>query len=537
MVRMTRRGFLASGTVGAAAAAGTTWAQAPVAEARPRADLDPRHPNVLVIMVDEMRAHQWFPDQARMDTLLPNIARIRRRATEFTEYYTAANMCTPSRGALLTGLYPHQTGCMLTNQSTLSPRFPTWGTMMRANGYRSSWYGKWHLGHTPDTTVGGLEPYGFDGGTYPSPNGAPNQGLHSDPGIVDQFRAWFSSSSAAGPWFTTVSLVNPHDVQWWPRWTRLLELQEKIPRVFAHAAPNYETPQALSANKPRLQSALREVAEIAFGVPPTLGAAGDRAFAGLLDLYLWLQQQVDRQIGRVLDELESAPEVAANTIVVFTADHGDYAGSHGLHGKGGGAYDEAIRVPLYIAAPGQTTPAQRSQLVSSVDLAPYLLTVASGGSRWRRDPQWAHIAGRGDIASILADPDAPGRPWIAHVTDEHAIEEGAVAFQHDAPAHVTAVRTQTEKVAMYAHWRPDTIEIDRHQEIEYEHYDLSTAHGRMEIDNLAHGSRPRTPLMDTLEKTVIPTETDAPLPAHLHAAQSEGLADYREKVHTVALFG
>jgi arylsulfatase A-like enzyme len=57
-----------------------------------------RRPNVLVIVVDEMRTPQWFPSQAALDTLLPNLARIRNRATSFENHYTAANMCVAARG-------------------------------------------------------------------------------------------------------------------------------------------------------------------------------------------------------------------------------------------------------------------------------------------------------------------------------------------------------------------------------------------------------------------------------------------------------
>ena len=116
--------------------------------------------------------------------------------------------------SMTTGLYSHQTGCLFTGEgpteSTLAPRFPTWGTMLRELGYRTWWWGKWHLGHAGDTTPDGLDAHGFAGGTYPSPNGAPNQGLQKDPSIVDQFTEWFDTNADSGPWCTTVSLVNPH---------------------------------------------------------------------------------------------------------------------------------------------------------------------------------------------------------------------------------------------------------------------------------------------------------------------------------------
>ena len=73
-----------------------------------------RRPNILVIIVDQMRSPQWFPDAKRLGELLPNLDRLRQRSVSFESHYSASNMCTPSRGVLTTGLYSHQTGCLYT---------------------------------------------------------------------------------------------------------------------------------------------------------------------------------------------------------------------------------------------------------------------------------------------------------------------------------------------------------------------------------------------------------------------------------------
>ena len=67
-----------------------------------------------------------------------------------------------------------------------------------------------------------------------------------------------------------------------------------------------------------------------------------------LDLYVKLQLRVDRHVASVLASLARHPKLIENTVVVFTSDHGEYGGSHGLRGKGAGVYDEAIRVPLIV---------------------------------------------------------------------------------------------------------------------------------------------------------------------------------------------
>ncbi|MFE3259873.1 sulfatase-like hydrolase/transferase [Nocardia sp. NPDC059091] len=530
-----RRGFLtgAAASVTAAVAA-TATGPAP----RARADVDPGKPNILVVIVDEMRAPAWFPDQQTLDQLLPNLARIRHGSVSFEQHYTAANDCTASRGALVTGLYSHQTGCMVVSESTLSPRFPTWGSMLREQGYETTWWGKWHLGHYPDRTPGALDAYGFGGGTYPSPNGAPGQGLQADPKIVDDFVDWFEHDSGGSPWCTTVSLVNPHDIQYWPRWTRRDQANLDLPRWMDQLPGNFESLEQLSA-KPRLQMALVQASVVAFGLAPYGTPEATQAWIDMRNLYLWLQQQVDGQIGRVLDTLYSRPDVAANTVIVFTSDHGDYAGSHGLHGKGGGAYDEAIRVPLYVHDPrGYLSPTDstsaRTQLTSSVDLAPLLLTIATGGADWRAGDRYEHLRGRLDLAALCRNASAAGRPWIAHTTDESTIEEAAILFDHNAPGHVAMVRTADAKFASYSKWLDGRIQIDTSAEQEFELYDYSTENGRLEIDNQAASGNPLRDTMAQLLAQAIDTEIQQPLPGYLKDAQEQGIDDYVQSNRSIA---
>ncbi|GAB2563092.1 sulfatase-like hydrolase/transferase [Nocardia heshunensis] len=530
-----RRGFITGAAASVTAAVATT-ATGPAARAR--ADVNPDQPNILVVIVDEMRAPVWFPDQQTLDQLLPNLARIRRGSVSFDQHYTAANDCTASRGALVTGLYSHQTGCMVVSESTLSPRFPTWGSMLREHGYETTWWGKWHLGHYPDRTPGALDAYGFGGGTYPSPNGAPGQGLQADPKIVDDFVDWFDHDSGGSPWCTTVSLVNPHDIQYWPRWTRRDQANFDIPKWMDQLPGNFESLQQLST-KPRLQTALVQVSTVAFGLVPNGTPEATQAWIDMRNLYLWLQQQVDTQIGRVLDTLYSRPDVAANTVIVFTSDHGDYAGSHGLHGKGGGAYDEAVRVPLYVHDPrGYLSPTDststRSQLTSSVDLAPLLLSIATGNSDWRGQDRYQHLQGRLDLTALCRNASAAGRPWIAHTTDESTIEEAAILFDHNAPGHVTMVRTADAKFASYSKWVDGRIQIDASAEQEFELYDYSTDSGRLELDNQAATGNPLRATMEPLLAQAIDTEIQQPLPAYLKDAQEQGIDDYLQSQRSIA---
>jgi len=534
-------GVLAVGAAGARLATGDASAgsglvptvpAATAAPARVASASAPEQPNILVILVDQLREPRWFGAAGAVRRWLPNISSLRRDGVSFAHHYTAANDCTPSRSALVTGLYTHQTGCLITGGSTLDPGFPTWGGMLREHDYATNWFGKWHLTRGDNQWrpgSDGLEAYGFGGGTFPSPDGGPGQGWHTDPKIASQFEGWFAAQGREEPWCTTVSFVNPHDIAWWYGWSNRVPAEAYAPPVFGALPPNYETPDSMAAQgKPSLQRSLQDTAAFSFGAVPFDGPGTVAAWMPLLDLYLKLQRSVDFHIGQVLATLNSRPEVAANTVVVFTSDHGEYGASHGMRGKGAAAYDEAIGVPLVVRDPrGQLTRATnlvRDQLSSSVDLAPLLLTIASGSNDWRRDSQYSHLANRLDLAGILADPAAPGRPYVLHATDETVTEFALEPYAADAPLHVTAIRNAQGKYATYSNWAPGGNEIQTDGQ-QRELYDYTTAAGRLEVENVAQDSDQQQS-MDAQLNGAIADELREPLPARLDLAYQRGWADF-----------
>jgi len=498
----------------------------------------PGTPNILVIMVDQLRSPQWLgakPSEPGEPDLPPNVQRLRSGAVSFERHYTASNDCTPSRAALLTGLYTHQTGCLITGGSTLDPEFPTWGSMLREHGYHTRWYGKWHLTHgdnnwTPETGVPELERYGFAGGTYPSPDGGPGQGWRVDPGIAGQFEQWYSTVDESEPWCTTVSFVDPHDIAWWYSWTNRVPAETYALGVANQLPPNFETPELLLArNKPRLQRSLQETAAASFGPVPFTGPEVKDAWLGMLDLYVKLQLEVDGHIGRVLDALESRPQIAKNTVIVFTSDHGEYLGSHGLRGKGAGAYEEAIRVPLIVKDPRAALTSApelaRTQLTSSVDVAPLLLSIAGGSGDWRRERRYSHLADRLDLAAILADPSAPGRPYVVHATDEVVTEYAIEPYAANAPLHVVALRTAEAKYATYSNWPGEEITpLSEGQEREL--YDYGTHSGRLELHNGAGEGSALEETLQALMARAFADELRRPLPQRLLAAHGRGFDNY-----------
>jgi arylsulfatase A-like enzyme len=300
-------------------------------------------------------------------------------------------VCTASRATLLTGLYAPQTAvyddARTKGLPDLLPAFPTWAAALATlnPAYRGNiwWFGKWHL--APCTNYAPLQPYGFNTRTYPggpssnpSPDGFPNertdggvfQGVEfaNDAMIAGDFIGWLqgqppTTGQPSSPWCATVSLINPHDITQAPAWLQTDPFPPPgacggvyfPPPTFgppAGPAPLYSAlPSPWNQenlqegpNKPAVQYQFQTESFTNLGRPDWLT---------FLNQYYWLQKYVDQQIGLILTAL-SHSRYASNTVVIFTSDHGEYGGSHGLHNKGFAAYDEVTRVPFYVKFPGQS---------------------------------------------------------------------------------------------------------------------------------------------------------------------------------------
>ena len=219
-------------------------------------------PNILFILVDELRFPKWaFPDgvsdaDGLFRRLMPNFYRhIWTKGVKFYNYYTAANACTPARGTIISGLYSQQSWLMTTiiappdpspillKQPVLNPAYPTYGKLLQKAGYQTPYRGKWHVS-IPQASTGGLDSYGFDygtsnTGTYPDPTGANLQGTYGDESLgflndADTTAAATKFLESIGPnsspWCLTVSFVNPHDREFFPAGTEFLTVYELFQR-------------------------------------------------------------------------------------------------------------------------------------------------------------------------------------------------------------------------------------------------------------------------------------------------------------------
>jgi arylsulfatase A-like enzyme len=356
---------------------------------------------------------------------------------ELTNYWTHSSPCSPSRASIVTGRYLPAHGVVdnviLPWHTELDPAIPTIGRILAEGaGYRSSYIGKWHLSFGPHPK---MEAYGYADWSGDDRHfmGWAGTGVHFDPIIADNAAHWLRANSAAGPWFLTVALVNPHDVMWFPidqpaYQARNVEAVE-VARGFLSAArwkdsdplPAYERgyPEVfdeLPANfaddlstKPAAHLAWSDSQQ--HGVWGYIDPVDTSSWLRQLDYYAELHRLADESLGTVLSALAESP-AGDETAVIFTSDHGDMCGSHGLRSKGPFVYSEIMNVPCYLKVPGVTSPGTVSgALASHVDLAPTICGLAG------IDP--ATVAGLAgvDLSPVLVDPAASVRDHVLFAMD------------------------------------------------------------------------------------------------------------------------
>jgi arylsulfatase A-like enzyme len=214
-------------------------------------------PNILVIVVDELRYPRVFPQGISdaggfLSQFMPNTySLVWQKGVKFAGHYTAACACTPARGTLVTGLYAQQSWLLITildtpttkvsPQPVLRPIYPTYGRLLQQAGFQTPYIGKWHLS-IPSQNGRGLDAYGFDYRLYPDPTGSnlqgtigdadplygnigdgTNTGYLNDANIATQAAGWLQQRKPSDqPWCLTVDFINPHDKEFFPAGTEFL---------------------------------------------------------------------------------------------------------------------------------------------------------------------------------------------------------------------------------------------------------------------------------------------------------------------------
>lgn len=363
---------------------------------RPNATLasDAVRPNIVLIFADD----QGYGDVGcfgASDLKTPNMDRLAREGTRFTNFYVAQPVCTASRAALLSGCYSNRVGMAgaLNHTSTvgINPQETLLSEMCKTQGYATAIYGKWHLGHEPPflPTRQGFDE--FFGIPYSNDNGPLHPVIRDIPAL---------------PLYENETVVerDPDQSQFTRRLTeRAVNFIEK----------NRERPFFLYL--PHIMPHVPIFASEKFRGTSRRGLFGD------------VIQELDWSVGQILDTLETQG-LSEKTLVIYTSDNGPFL-SYGEHaGSAGGlregkltTFEGGVREPCLVRWPGKV-PAGRvcDEIVSTMD---FCVTIAGFVGAELPKIKLDGI----DVAPLLfGRPGAKGRDvfWYYSGDELHAVRQG-----------------------------------------------------------------------------------------------------------------
>jgi arylsulfatase A-like enzyme len=395
----------------------------------PRARLNPKtgkRYNVLFVFSDQERDWSLYPD-GFIDKHTPARAWLRDNGTRFTRFNTPSPICSTARGMVYSGVHSQNNGVWdnvpILYASPLSRDVPTLGTMFQDAGYITGYAGKWHLSRmseSPDEAEAQeinatIKSYGFMETDNRQEVDGPITGWKYDERTVAQSLGFVKRRATdEAPWFLAVNLLNPHDIMYYTAndamtASRVSEFPDKSAR------PPIEDPlykedlgYELTQNYGPTTFGTRPNAVVEYGkaFSESMGHMpyDDLAAGREMQNYYWnCTRDSDRHLKTLLDGLRASGALE-DTIIVFTSDHGELLGTHGLRGKGTGAYRESSHVPALIVHPAGNKGGTNDAILGHTDWAPTLLALA-GVNPDDLFAQLPMLVGR-DFSSLVFDPAA-----------------------------------------------------------------------------------------------------------------------------------
>ena len=351
----TRRQFLTT----AAAAAAPTFLTG---------QANDRPLNVLSIVCDQMRG-DCMSFLGHPNARTPNLDRLASQGVVFDRAFVNNPVCVPSRKSCFSGLFPHQHGSLTNRTKT----FLDWDDSLLGHfdkaGYRCGWSGKNHtynskaLENLDFQSIRSREPFRAYNGTVPPHWHGDVYWPEDDcyPAVNTRAALEFldGSKGSSDPFFLHVSYFDPH-----PPYMAPAEFSSR------YAARDMRLPDSPAAAE--MDERLAEFRH-AFGMDRVPEAD---FLETMRYYYAQIEWGVDKQVGLLMQALEERG-MAENTVVVFTSDHGDFMGSHGLVRKGMFLYDALLHVPMIWRVPGGAKGARTSAFAQHTDLFPTLADVAN----------------------------------------------------------------------------------------------------------------------------------------------------------------
>jgi arylsulfatase A len=401
-----------------------------------------RKPNFIVIFCDDLGYGDVGPNGGRIRT--PNLDRMAREGVVLTDFYAAANVCTPSRAGLLTGRYPIRSGLamgvIMQNDQRGLPRSEVTIAQALKPDYATALIGKWHLGH--------IEPY------WPPTN----YGFDLFMGLPyshDMKPLALYEAQAPGVELTKEDVDFP-------------QLQQRFAeRALRFIEQNKDRPffLDLALSAPHLPSHTH---------PPFQGQSGHGTYGDVV-------MEVDSIVGRVIDKVKELG-LDRDTLVILTSDNGPwFEGSAGplRDRKNGAGWDGGYRVPFIARQPG-TLPAGRkvNSIAMAIDLLPTFCAMARAPL-----PAGVELDGR-DITAVLTRGAASPHDEL-------------ILFDNEV---VAAIRTQRWKYVVKTHYGTILMPLDLvgYEDLfdvmadPSESYSLAAEHPEVVADMKARITRART---------------------------------------------
>jgi len=371
-------------------------------------------PNILFILSDQHR-YDSVGYSRDYPVLTPHLDRLSAEGTSFTNAYTPIPLCCPARQSLLAGRRPESFNAFwnadLLPNHELPPTEYTWTKDLQDHGYKNGYVGKWHVNQRHSPLEYGFEDYVSEADyrefrTAEHPEAKFTKGWIGETDSVplahtrthwlaDQAISLMKRYAASDqPWHIRLDLPEPHlPCQPHPQFLERYEARE---------IPEWRSFRDTFLNKPYIQKQML----LNWGMEDYTW----QDWEPIVRRYYAIISQLDDAIGTVLDTL-SELGLDENTIVIYSADHGDMCGGHRMMDKHYIMYDDVVRVPLIIRYPGIVPAGSRidSFVYNLLDLPPTLL-------------EWAHLPPRPgfhgtSLTPILNEPPAPG--WRTEVVSTY----------------------------------------------------------------------------------------------------------------------
>lgn len=369
-------------------------------------------PNFIIIFTDD----QGYGDLGCFGSTkikTPHIDRLAKEGRRFTNFMVASPVCTPSRAALLTGCYPKRIGMhqhVLFPSSTkgLNPTEHTIADHLKGQGYATACFGKWHLGHHPETLP---QSNGFDtyfGIPYSNDMNHPDNKGKPKGGWAGMDALWKDPESTLTKWKTPL-MENE----------KIVEIpvdQRTVTRRYTDKSIEFIKKNA-EADKPFFLYLPHSMPHIPLYVPE------DVRDPNPLNAYTNVIEHIDAEVGRIADLLREL-KLSDNTYLIFTTDNGPWlpfkhhGGSAGpLRDGKGSTFEGGQRVPCVMWAPGKI-PAGTTcdQLCGTIDLLPTIASLTKTPL-----PSDKKIDGL-DISKLLTTDDKTPRNEFVYYTSRGDIQ-------------------------------------------------------------------------------------------------------------------